>query len=104
MNVTILPPVSGKVKFDLLSEASIFLFPPIAPEGHPWVLVEAMAANLPIISTNQGAIVETVLNNENGFIVDINRPNIIKEKIELLSENLELRERMSSKSREIYDK
>lgn len=103
LNINILPLISGKEKFDLFSESSIFLFPPIAPEGHPWVLVEAMAASLPIISTNQGAIVETVLNNENGFIVDINRPDIISEKIKLLSINPLLRKSMSSKSREIYE-
>ena len=94
-----MPPVSGVKKLELFAKSDIFVFPPIAPEGHPWVLVEAMAAGLPIISTNQGAISESVIDGENGFIVESNNANEIVEKIIYLLDNPEKRIEMAKKSK-----
>ena len=99
LDITVLPPVSGSKKFELFAKADIFVFPPIAPEGHPWVLVEAMAAGLPIISTDQGAIIESVIDRENGFIVSPNSPDQIAEKLQLLIDNKEMRKEMAAKSK-----
>jgi glycosyltransferase involved in cell wall biosynthesis len=73
------------------------------PEGHPWVLVEAMAAGLPIISTDQGAITESVIDGVNGFIVDSNNPLQIAEKLEYLMDHPEIREKMGKESRRLYE-
>jgi len=89
-------------KFQYLADADIFVFPPREPEGHPWSIVEAMAASLPIISTNQGAIIESVIDNKNGFIVEPNHPEQIAEKLKLLMEDTELRKKMGTASRELY--
>jgi len=86
-----------------LADSDIFVFPPSAPEGHPWVIVEAMAAGLPVISTDQGAISESVLDGENGFIVDPDSPEQIAEKIALLVKNEKLRKEMGRRSREVYE-
>lgn len=94
--------LSGQVKLDLLSKNDIMLFPPREPEGHPWVIVEAMAAGLPIIATNQGAISESVIHNENGFIVDTESPNQIAEKITILMNHPEKCKEMSEKSHMFY--
>ena len=48
------------------------------------VFLEAMASSLPIISTNQGAIIESVIDGYNGYVVPSNSPNDIAEKIKLL--------------------
>lgn len=95
-------PVSGEDKFSLLKNTEIFIFTPRAPEGHPWVIVEAMAAGLPIISTDQGAITESVLDNENGFIIPNESPKNLADRIQTLVENHSLRNRMSEKSYTIY--
>ena len=95
-------PKSGKDKFQFLSEAGIFIFPPREPEGHPWAIVEALAASLPIISTNQGAIIESVIDSKNGFIVEPRKPELIAEKLKLLIENSELREQMGNESHQLY--
>jgi len=95
--------VSGRKKIDLLESASIFVFTPNGPEGHPWVLVEAAAHSLPIIATNQGAIVENVIHNCNGFIVNSNDPMEIKNRIMELKDVC-LREKMGNASHEIYSK
>jgi glycosyltransferase involved in cell wall biosynthesis len=89
-------------KFQYLADADIFVFPPREPEGHPWSLVEAMSAALPIISTDQGAIVESVLDGVNGFIVEPKHPEQIAAKLKLLIEDVELRKKMSEASRELY--
>ena len=94
--------VSGEDKFRQYAEADLFIFTPREPEGHPWVIVEAMAAGLPIISTDQGAIRESVEDGVNGFIVPHNNPQAIAEKVELLIQDEELRNKMGRNSREIY--
>jgi glycosyltransferase involved in cell wall biosynthesis len=97
------PAVSGEEKFSMLGNADVFVFTPRAPEGHPWVIVEAMAAGLPIISTDRGAITESVKHGVNGFIVGIQKPGEIADKMKLLIEDKELRQRMSEAGRKLYE-
>lgn len=95
--------VSGDAKAQLLAQADVFLFPTYyPPEGHPWVLVEAMANSLPVISTCHAAIPETIVDQENGFLIEKKSPAAIAEKIVLLSRDGDLRQRMSRRSRELY--
>ena len=47
--------VWGAEKSDLYRASDVFLFPPTEPEGHPRVVLEAMAAGLPVITTARGA-------------------------------------------------
>jgi len=63
-------------KVHLLQSASVFVFPPIMPEGQPLVILEAMAAGLSVIATAQGSIKETILDGVNGFIVPPNDPQV----------------------------
>ncbi|MBD3373780.1 glycosyltransferase [candidate division KSB1 bacterium] len=62
--------VNGSRKLEFFANCDVFVFTPRAPEGHPWVVVEAMAAGLPIISTDRGAIRESVLHGYNGYLVE----------------------------------
>ena len=95
--------VTGQEKIKLLQEANIFVFPTYYPmEGHPWAIVEAMAAGLPIITTDQGCIKESVIDGENGFIIPKKNPDAIANKILKLIHDPELRKRMGLKSRELY--
>jgi glycosyltransferase involved in cell wall biosynthesis len=100
--VTFLSPKTGIEKMKLYSEADIFVFPPRMPEGHPWVIIEAMAAGLPIITTDQGAIAESVLNGINGFIVEHSRPEQIADRLSVLVNESFLRERMGLESKKLY--
>ncbi|MCO6499347.1 MAG: glycosyltransferase family 4 protein [Vicingus serpentipes] len=102
VNVELLPPQSGREKMQLFADADIFVFCPKMPEGHPWVIVEAMANSLPIIATDQGAIIESVMDGENGFIVSPEQPDTIAEKLELLLKDEALRKQMAAKSKEYY--
>lgn len=97
------PSASGENKFRYYANADIFVFTPREPEGHPWVIVEAMAAGLPIISTDQGAIVESVKDGENGFIVPVADPKSLAGKLKMLILDKALREKMSHSSRVNYE-
>ncbi len=101
-NVTLLPPQSGKDKMQLFADADAFVFCPKMPEGHPWVIVEAMANSLPVIATDQGAIIESILDNENGFVVPPEQPEIIAQKLEQLINDEALRKQFSDKSYSLY--
>lgn len=90
-------------KWSLFAESGVFVFTPNAPEGHPWVIVEALAAGLPIISTDQGAITESVIDGVNGFIVPSNDPEAIAEKLRYLMSNDEMRKKMGKSSRLTYE-
>lgn len=102
--VSVMGSVVGDAKYELFSSADVFLFPSYyPPEGHPWVIVEALAAGLPIVATDQGAITESVLHGENGFIVEKRNPEAIAEKIVLLANDEQLRLRMGAASRRLYE-
>jgi glycosyltransferase involved in cell wall biosynthesis len=104
LNVIFHGPKYGDDKLDFLAKADLFLFTPNKPEGHPLVLIEAMAFGLPIISTNQGAISESVLENVNGFLVETNSPFQIAKKITFFIENPHFLKNFGEKSFEIYQK
>jgi glycosyltransferase involved in cell wall biosynthesis len=101
-NVELFSPQSGEAKMQLFANADVFVFCPKMPEGHPWVIVEAMANGLPIIATNQGAIVESVIEGKNGFIVPAESPEVIAEKLELLINDAALRNQFAKYAKEHY--
>ena len=102
-NLELFSPQSGAAKMQLFANAAVFVFCPKMPEGHPWVLVEAMANGLPIIATDQGAIIESVIDGKNGFIVPAESPEAIAEKLELLINDTELRNQFSTNSKQFYN-
>jgi glycosyltransferase involved in cell wall biosynthesis len=85
-----------------LLSSSLFLFPPVEPEGHPRVVVEAISAGLPVVTTNRGAIAETVVDGVSGFVLDDPVPEQLAERLILLLEDEELRRRMSAAARARY--
>ncbi|MCG8605931.1 glycosyltransferase, partial [bacterium] len=93
--ITFHPPVSGTAKAQFFSNADIFVFTPREPEGHPWVIIEALAAGIPIISTDQGAIKESVRDGFNGFLVKPHDPTKLAAQIKRLIIDKKLRDTMS---------
>jgi len=100
--VKIHQPCAGEEKFRFFSDADIFVFPPRESEGHPWSIVEAMAAGLPVISTDKGAIIESVINDRNGYIIQPGSPKELADKIKLLMDDNDLRTQMGKESKKIY--
>lgn len=101
--IKLLGPVVGQQKFNVLRDADVFAFPTYYKfEGHPWVIVEAMAAGLPIVTTDHAAIRESVVPGVNGFLVEKESPPAVAEKIIELCQDAELRRRMGAASLERY--
>jgi glycosyltransferase involved in cell wall biosynthesis len=92
----------GNNKEAMLLKSDVFVFPPIAAEGQPLVILEAMAAGLPVISTPQGAIPDMVIDGVNGFLVPPGDPAAIAEKVVLLLKDEPLRLRMGEYSHGIF--
>lgn len=67
-HVTVLEPVPRNQMVGLYREADVFVLP-TRREGFPMVILEAMAAGLPVISTPIGAIPDMVRDGEEGLIV-----------------------------------
>jgi glycosyltransferase involved in cell wall biosynthesis len=100
--ITFLSGVQERERDHLLASASVLLFPPIEPEGHPRVVVEALAAGIPVVTTDRGAIAETVADGESGFVLDDPIPNQLADRVLRLLRDDGLRERMGSAARSRY--
>ncbi|MEP0357618.1 glycosyltransferase family 4 protein [Paraglaciecola sp.] len=61
--------VNAKEKTQLLSECSVFILPSYN-EGLPMVIIEAMACEIPIITTPVGGIPEVIIENSTGYLVE----------------------------------
>lgn len=95
--------VSGEGKWDSFARADAFVFTPREPEGHPWVIVEAQAAGLPIIATDRGAIAEAVHDGINGYIVPARDAHMIANRLKQLMNDEALRSSMARASRKTYE-
>ncbi len=95
--------VAGAKKDELLENSDIYIFAPRKPEGMPWSIIEAMAAGLPIITTDMGAISDCVVHNINGIIVLPGDPQAIANAVEYLYLNPVVRAEMGRESRKLYE-
>ena len=64
-------------------------------EGTPVSLIEAQAANIPVITTDVGGVRDIVLDSDTGFIVPVNDKKLYVKKLLELIENEKIREKMS---------
>lgn len=64
-------------------------------EGTPVSLIEAQAANIPVVTTDVGGVKDILLEGETGFVVPKNNTEIYAEKVLLLIEDEKKRKKMS---------
>lgn len=100
--VHMLGKILGTEKHRLLLQSDVFVFPSSLSEGQPIVIIEALAAGLPVISTARGCIPAIVRDGINGFIVPENNPEAIAERLIWLKNNPSLRLAMGQTSRNLY--
>jgi len=77
---------------------------PSHAEGFPNVVLEALNFRLPIIATDVGGIGESVKDNYNGFLIDINDKKALYKSIKKLGDSKSLREDFSKRSENILIK
>jgi glycosyltransferase involved in cell wall biosynthesis len=98
--VEFIGPVAPPRKYEVVREADLFVMPTYYKnEGHPFVILEAMSAGLPVVSTNVGCIPETVVDGVNGFIVEPGNKEEFAGRVVSLLTNDDLRRRMGKASR-----
>ena len=97
--VTFIGKVPNEEVPEYMAASDVFVLPSLS-ESFGIVNLEAMASGLPIVATNVRGLPEIIKNGENGFLVEPKNPEQIADKVSLLLEDDELRERMSRKNRE----
>ena len=83
--------IKGQEKIDFFKKIDVFILPCIAlkddKDGIPVVLMEAIAASLPIISTNVSGIPEICFNDYNGLLIEQRNVKEIVDAIIFMIEN-----------------
>lgn len=72
--------ITTKLKWEIYNECAILVHPTYW-DGQPLVILEAMGCGLAVISTNIGAIPDTMINNYNGIILQENNSMELKNAI-----------------------
>jgi glycosyltransferase involved in cell wall biosynthesis len=94
--------VKGDARFERMLEADLFLFPSHF-EGQPTVLLEAMSAGLPVVTTDEGAIRDTIVEGETGYLVPKRDPVAIARRVVELLRDEPLRLRMGAAGRRRFE-
>lgn len=102
--VRFLGKVDAERKTELLATCGVLLFPPVEPEGHPRVVLEGIAAGVPVVATDRGAIAETVVDGESGFVIDQPDPRRLADRVLALLDDPALRERMGAAARDRFER
>lgn len=81
----------GEDKVRAYRSSDVLLFPTYWNEGFPYVVLEAMAAGLPIVTTTHGVMPYLVKDGVNGYLAGPRNPEELARKIEALSADPETR-------------
>jgi len=79
---------------EFLSNLDIFLLSS-SSEGFSIATIQAMAAGLPVIVTRSGGPQEIITHAENGWLVDVDKPQQVAEAIEKLTNDKDLSKRLA---------
>jgi len=94
----------GNDKQRAFANSDIFVFPTFYHnECFPLVLLEAMQHSLPIVSTNEGGIIDIVNDGKNGFIAKRKDTVDFADKIEILIKDEDLRKKMGAYGRQKFE-
>ncbi|WP_143077876.1 glycosyltransferase family 4 protein [Desulfomicrobium norvegicum] len=85
-------------------DADLLVFPTYHPEGFPYVVIEAMRAGVPIISTSSGALDNLVVGGVTGFKVPERDVEALVSTIKALSKNRPLINEMSQNCHDYFKK
>jgi glycosyltransferase involved in cell wall biosynthesis len=87
-------------KKELLAASDLAVFVPVKPEGQPWVVLEAMAAGLPVVGSPQGTMREVIVDGQTGYLVAADDPAALAERVIQLAGDRELRLRLGRNGRQ----
>jgi glycosyltransferase involved in cell wall biosynthesis len=87
----------------LMSAADVFCFTSLVPEGQPLVILEAMAAGLPVVAFDWPGIADTVLNGETGILLEGRSPDAVAGAVRALVDDPAERTRLGEAGRARYE-
>ncbi len=91
-------------KLKIYGEADIFVFPSFfRQECFPLVILEAMQAGLPVITTREGAIPEIIDNEVNGIIINQKDNDALEYQIKRLVNDINLRSNLGSAAKKKFN-
>ncbi|WP_160032337.1 glycosyltransferase [Paenibacillus sp. An7] len=87
-----------------LNKANIFSLPSVTAadgdqEGLPTVILESFATGIPVVVTNNGGICDAVIDNYTGYVVEERNIDQLKNKLELLITDGNLRKKIGENAR-----
>ena len=85
--------------YKYLKAFDVFILPSLK-EGFPWIILETMAANIPIIATEVGAIPEIIKDEQEGILIESKDSKIVADKILWVLNNKDEAGRMASRAKE----
>ncbi len=91
--------VHGEDKIRVFREADIFVLPSYS-EGFSTAILEAMAAGLPVVVTRVGAAPDVIAEGVNGFVINPGDTDALRDRLQRLIGDPELRQRIGSANRE----
>jgi glycosyltransferase involved in cell wall biosynthesis len=86
----------------LYGECDVLVVPSTA-DIFPWVFLEALAMNLPVIATRVGATAEAVRHGETGFLIEVGDGVALREAIQRIVDDSELASRMGDRGRALIE-
>ena len=102
-NTKYIGPIHGEEKLELLEWSNIFILPTFYKmEGQPISILEALATQNTIITTNHSGIPDIITPDKNGFIVDVKSSSDITEKLLYLKNDLSKLEIIGKKNKEYF--
>ena len=87
----------------LLRSMDIFVYPSLL-EGLGTSLLDAMAAEVPVVATTTGGIPEVVSNGVNGILVPPRNPQALAKAVVTILQNNELAKKLGQAGRETVEK
>jgi len=100
--------LQGKVQFlghvdpieTFLPTVNILVHASTSPEPFGQVVIEGMAAGIPVVATDGGGVKETVVHGETGLLVPMGNAQALADALRMLIDRPELRAKLSSKGRQ----
>jgi glycosyltransferase involved in cell wall biosynthesis len=95
--------VEAARKAQLLSAASLYLLASHS-EGHPWSVIEAMSAGIPVVATRTGAVPDTVVDGTTGYLADVGDIDGLADGVSRILTDDTLAATLSAAGRERYER
>jgi glycosyltransferase involved in cell wall biosynthesis len=103
-NIIFLGNMENKKVKEFLAESSFLVFPSTWYETFGLTIAEAMSVGVPVIATNLGPRNEMIQNGINGFLYENGNSTEFIDKVNILTENKELRNKMGTAAKEEYNR